>query len=151
MRRLPLLFATLALVACEPAPGDAPAEAEGPALVVEGAWARPADTTGAARSAAYFTLRNRGEEPERLVGVRTGIARVAEVHQSLAEDGVMRMRPVSGGVEVAPGTAVAFEPGGYHVMLIDLQRPLRPGDRFALVLRLEPAGEREVEVEVRER
>ncbi len=151
MRPLLILFAALALAACEPAPDGAPAETAEPDLRVEDAWARPADTTGAARSAVYFTLRNGSEAPARLTGARADVARVAEVHQSFEEGGVMRMRPISGGVEVAPGAALAFEPGGYHVMLIDLERPLTPGARFALVLTLEPAGEREVEVEVRER
>jgi copper(I)-binding protein len=146
MRALLLFVALLTLAACEPAPG---VETEEEGLSVEEVWARPADTTGAARSAAYFTLRNGTAEPVRLVGVRTDVARVAEIHLSFEENGMMRMRPVVDGVEVAPGEAVAFEPGGYHVMLIDLQRPLAAGDRFPLALTFEGADEREVEVEVR--
>lgn len=146
MRTLLVLVALLALAACEPTPDAEPEEGM---LSVENAWARPAGTTGPMRSAAYFTLRNGTAEPVRLVGVRTDVARVAELHQSFEENGVMRMRPVMDGVEVAPGEAVAFEPGGYHIMLIDLRRPLVAGDRFPMALTFEGEGEREVEVEVR--
>ena len=147
MRALLVLFAAIALGACEPTPE--PAEAPVTDLVVEYAWARPADTSGVDRSAAYFTLRNGPAEPARLVSARTDVTRVAEIHLSFEENGVMRMRPVVDGVEVAPGETVAFEPGGYHIMLIDLQRPLAPGDRFPLTLVFDGADEREVEVEVR--
>ena len=138
----------LTLAACEPAPEAA--DETPAALAVEEAWARPADTTGAARSAVYFMLRNEGGTSGRLVDARADVARVVEIHQSFEEGGVMRMRPVAGGVEVGPGEAVAFEPGGYHLMLIDLQRPLAPRDTFPLTLTFEPGGEREVDVEVRE-
>lgn len=150
MRVALALAALLALAACEPRlETGTDTGTERGSLSVEDVWARPADTTGAARSAAYFVLRNGTAEPVRLVGVRTDVARVAEIHLSFEENGVMRMRPAVDGVEVAPGEAVAFEPGGYHVMLIDLQRPLVPGDRFPLVLNFRAEGEREVEAEVR--
>jgi copper(I)-binding protein len=149
MRLLLALFAALALAACEPAPDASTPETPQGGLTVDDAWARPADTTGAARSAAYFTLRNDLAEPVRLVAADAEAARVTEVHLSFEEGGVMRMRPVVDGVEVAPGEAVAFEPGGYHVMLIDLKRPLAEGERFPLTLTFDGENEREVEVEVR--
>ena len=151
MRLLLVLFAALALAACEPASDESapevPAATEGE-LTIDDVWARPADTTGAARSAAYFTLRNGLAEPVRLVSANTDVARVTEVHQSFEENGVMRMRPVVDGVEVGAGEVVAFEPGGYHLMLIDLQRPLVEGDRFPLTLTFD-GDERNVEAEVR--
>ena len=150
--RVVLAFAALlALAACERVADAEMSGAEGVEGVVNvaEAWARPADTSGVNRSAAYFMLRNGTAEPVGLVGVRTDVARVAELHQSFQEDGVMRMRPTVDGVEIAPDEAVVFEPGGYHVMLIDLQRPLVAGDRFPMTLTLEPGGAREVEVEVR--
>jgi copper(I)-binding protein len=149
MRALLVLLAALALAACEPAPDTERTEAPVTDLVVENAWARPADTSGVDRSAAYFTLRNGRADSARLLSARTDVTRVTEIHLSFEENGVMRMRPVVDGVEVAPGETVAFEPGGYHIMLIDLQRPLAPGDRFPLTLVFDGADEREVEVEVR--
>ena len=147
MRLLLVLFAAFALAACE-SPDPEPASPEG-MLTVHDVWARPADTTGVDRSAAYFTLQNGLAEPVRLVSARTDAARVTEIHLSFEENGVMRMRPVVDGVEVAPGEAVAFEPGGYHIMLIDLQRPLVEGDRFPMTLTFDGADEQTVEAEVR--
>lgn len=148
-RAVIVLVAALALAACEPTPDAGPTEAPVADLLIEDAWARPADTSGVDRSAAYFTLRNGRVDSVRLGSARTDVARVAEVHQSFEENSVMRMRPVVDGIEVAPGETVAFEPGSYHIMLIDLQRPLVEGDRFSLLLTFGEAGERTVEVEVR--
>lgn len=149
MRLLLVFFAALALAACEPTPDPSMPKDTNGELTVEDVWARPADTTGAARSAAYFTLRNGLAEPVRLVSAGADVARVTEVHRSFEEDGIMRMRPVADGVEVGAGETVAFEPGGYHIMLIDLQRPLAEGDRFPLTLTFDGADERTVEAEVR--
>ncbi len=43
------------------------------------------------------------------------------------DGGVMKMRPVEGGLEIKPGETVTFKPGGYHVMLVDLKAPLQAG------------------------
>lgn len=149
MRLLLVLFAALTLAACEPASDAPPPETPEGALVVEDAWARPADTTDAARSAAYFMVRNGLAEPARLVSARADVARVTEVHRSFEEGGVMRMRPVVDGVEVGAGETVPFEPGSYHIMLIDLQRPIAPGDRFPMTLTFDGGTEQRIEVEVR--
>lgn len=150
-------FAVLAVAACEPArdagmPPDAAAGTAAAGLLrVEAAWAPPADTAAVGYGAAYFTLHNAAAAPVRVAGVRAEVARVAELHQSYLDAGVMRMRPALGGVVVPPGDSLAFAPGGYHVMLIGLQRSLVPGDRFPLVLVLEPGGEQTVGVVVRPR
>lgn len=118
-----------------------------PAVEVHDVWARSAEAGRA--TAVYFTLQNSGGAPDRLLGVATESARAAELHESTVDaEGVMRMRPVEA-VEIPAGEAVAFEPGGYHVMLIDLARDLRPDERVALTLRFEASGAREVQAEVR--
>ncbi len=100
-----------------------------------------------ATSAVYFVLRNRGGGPDRLVAARTEVAGVVEIHRSAIEDGVMRMRQVEG-IEVPAGGEARLEPGGYHLMLIGVNRELREGDRFEVVLEFELSGTRTVEVEV---
>jgi hypothetical protein len=143
-----LLALGAAATACRP--GGPPA----PEIVVEDAWARPTRAApgphGGATSAAYMTIRNRGDAPDRLLAASAGdLAGATELHRSLIEEGVMRMRPADV-VEIAPGEAVRLEPGGLHVMLIDVARELRPGDRFTLSLTFERTGTVEVEVPVRE-
>ncbi len=63
--------------------------------------------------------------------------------------GTMTMQEVAR-VEVPAGETVAFEPGGYHVMLLDLAEPLVAGDTFEMELTFEKAGTVTVEVEVRD-
>lgn len=62
----------------------------------------------------------------------------------------MKMRPLSGGVEVPASGRVEFKPGSYHIMLIGLKRDLKVGDRFTVTPELEKSGTLTVESEVRE-
>ena len=120
-------------------------------LVVEGAWARaatrPTDGSGGT-SAVYMQLRNPGGELDRLLGATSDVATMTEVHRTTVEDGVMRMRP-AGPIDVPAGETVTLQPGGLHVMLIDLRHDLVAGERLAVTLQFERAGELTVEAEIR--
>ncbi len=106
-------------------------------ITVDKVWARP--SIGAANSsAAYFTVTDAGS-PDRLVGVSTPAAALAELHESIDDHGVMKMRGIAG-VALEPGKPVNFAPGGYHVMLMGLTKPLKAGDSFPLTLRFEHAA-----------
>lgn len=136
----------------------------GPQIVVEEAWARPAEVMlghgehGSGEShaeigsmtAVYLTLRNEGTAPDRLVAVETDVAEAAELHQTRLEGDVARMEPVAGGIPLTMGERLVMQPGGFHIMLIGLKRPLQPGDRFTLTLRFEQSPPLNVEVEVRQ-
>ena len=61
---------------------------------------------------------------------------------------MLKMQKVDDGVSVTPGTRVAFAPMGYHIMLTQLNGPLRDGQFFALVLHFEKAGDISVDVDV---
>lgn len=98
------------------------------------AWATlPGQTVGA----VYMQVRSNA--PARLVAVRSPAARAAEVHQMNNDGGVMRMRRVDS-LDLPAGKTVVFEPGGYHVMLTDVVRPLKAGQRVALTLVIEEKG-----------
>lgn len=114
-------------------------------ITVDKPWARPSIGT-AGMSAAYFTITD-GGPADRLVGVSTPIAGSADIHESLEENGVMKMRGVAG-VALEPGKPVTFRPGGYHVMLMGLKQPLKAGDSFPLTLRFEHAAPLTVNVTV---
>lgn len=75
----------------------------------------------------------------RLIGARSDIAQNTEVHEMAMQGQMMRMREVAA-VPLPRGQAVALAPGGYHVMLIGLKRPLSAGDQVALTLVFEDAG-----------
>lgn len=101
-------------------------------------------------TAAYFTLENRSDRADRLVSVASPVARRAELHESRVENGVMRMRPVEG-IAVPAGGSVRLEPGGLHVMLMELSEPIAEGRRVPLTLTFESGATLAVDAEVRSR
>lgn len=112
-------------------------------------WSRPLPAVSR-NGAAYMMLTNKGQSTDRLVAISTPRAKMAEIHNHVMEDGVMKMRPVAGGVELAPGETATFAPGGLHVMLMGLTEPLVEGDGFPLILEFEHAGTIEVKVMISE-
>ena len=134
--------ATLAIALLTAAP---PVLAEGDEVVIEGAWSRA--SIGTSRpGVAYMTLRNTGDAPVAVTGLRTDLAMMPMIHASTTDaQGVTRMTHMEQ-VEIAAGETVALEPGGLHVMLMDLQRPMVEGESFTLSLIL--AGGEEIAVEV---
>lgn len=112
---------------------------------VEAAWSRP---TVQGQKAGGSFLRIESPTADRLVGGSSPVAGRVELHTMKMEGDVMRMREVDG-IEVPAGQAVALQPGGLHLMLMDLKSPLKAGDRFPLTLKFEKAGEVPVQVEVR--
>jgi len=116
-------------------------------IAVSEAWARatpPAARTGA----VYATIRNSGGAPDRLIGIESDVADGGVIHEMTMEGDVMRMRPLTDGVVVAPGETVALAPGGLHGMLIDLKQPLKAGDTFHATAVFETAGRIEISVPV---
>ena len=120
-------------------------------LRVEHPYALPT-APGARTGAVYLRLiRNPGKSADRLVSATTPIAARVELHNSSIDaTGVMRMREIDA-IEVPASTDVSIRHGGgLHLMLIDLQAPLKNGDRFPLTLRFERSGAVEVKVWVQQ-
>lgn len=121
------------------------ATADASNITLEHAWARP--TAGAATTgAAYFTVTDKGA-PDHLVGASTPIAATAELHETINDNGIMKMRSVPS-IALLPGKPVTFEPGGYHVMLMGLKGALKAGTSFPLTLTFEHAQPITVTVKV---
>jgi copper(I)-binding protein len=138
----PLLFAPLP-IAVSPA-ALAQAVAHG-GIVVRHVWARAAAEEGMS-SVVYLTIVNRGAD-DALTHARTPVATAAVLHQTRNDGGVMRMLGVAS-VPVPAGQSVTFKPGGYHIMLVGLQKPLNPGDTFPISLTFAHAGTLIVEAHV---
>ncbi len=117
-------------------------------LKIDHPFAR-ATPPGAKVAGVFVTVENTGTQPDRLLSVSTPIAGVAELHQMSVDAGVMRMRGVAA-LEVRPGEKLQLKPGGYHVMLSELRRPLKVGDKFPLTLTFQNGGAVEVSVWVEE-
>ena len=114
-------------------------------LQVTDIWAR-ATAGGAQTAAVYATLRS--SAGDQLTGASTPVAKEAQLHQMSIDGHMMKMRQVDH-VDLPAGQAVTFKPGGYHVMLVGVSRPLVEGETFPLTLTFAKAGTQSVTVEVR--
>ena len=108
-------------------------------LRIDHPWAR-ASPGMATVAGGYFKVANRGDTDDRLVRVTAEGAGRAEIHEMAMADGVMTMRHVPGGLTVPAGGELVLKPGGFHVMFMDLQHPLKKGDKVSGTLTFEKAG-----------
>jgi len=83
----------------------------------------------------------------RVVSASSPVAGVVEIHEMAMDGNIMRMRAVPA-LDLPAGKAVELKPGGYHVMLMDLKKPLAAGETVPISLIIEAAGRRET-VEVK--
>jgi copper(I)-binding protein len=117
-------------------------------LVIADPWSR-ATPKGASVAGGFMKITNTGTVPDRLIGGSSDVANSFEVHEMSMADGVARMRPVKGGLEIKPGESVELKPGSYHVMFVGLKKPLGVGDHIKATLMFENAGKIDVEYDVR--
>lgn len=97
-------------------------------------------------AAVYFTARGAGED-DALIAATTDVAGDVQIHESITSDeGTMSMQPVPR-LELPAGGQLILEPGGYHLMLVDVDE-LEVGDTISVRLTWEVAGEMTVEAEV---
>jgi copper(I)-binding protein len=118
-------------------------------LTVSQAWARPTPPA-ASVAAVYFSITNSGSHADRLEAVSSAIAAKVELHENRNAQGIIEMREVTA-VDCPAGATVRSEPGGLHVMLIGLNRPLTTGTAFSLALRFRDAGALTLQVAVENR
>lgn len=102
-------------------------------LNVQNAWAR-ATVQGQKATGAFMQIT--APAASTLVSVSTPVAGVAEVHEMKMDGDVMRMRPLTKGLELPAGKAVQLKPGGYHLMLMDLKLPLQKDTTIPITLTL---------------
>jgi copper(I)-binding protein len=93
-------------------------------------------------------LRNAGAA-DRVVGASSPVAGRIEMHVTLREGDVMKMREMKS-FEIPAGGSFELKPGGAHLMLLDLKRPLKKGEKVPLTLKLEKGGEVKAELTVEE-
>ena len=149
-------------------------EVPGADLEVTGAWARTSPAVATA-GAVYLTITNDGDADDALLAadVDPSVAASVEIHETVAVEGdgmttettgmgdemssdttgmgggMMEMQPVDE-IPIPAGETVALEPGGYHVMLLDLAEPLEVGDTIDVTLTFEEADDMTVTAEVRD-
>ena len=118
-------------------------------ITVTNLWGRPSPGS-AANAAFYLSIHNNGPELEELVAADIDICGQTELHEStIDENSVMSMQHVEK-IKVPPGETIHLEPGGLHIMCIDRQADLAPGDSIPITLQFANYGELSVEAEIRE-
>jgi len=140
MSRIVLVAAVLGLLAL---PAQAADVIVGQ-LKISAPWAR-ATPKGASVGGGYMTITNTGSAPDRLLGGASGVAKEVQLHEMSMDKGVMKMRPLAGGLEIKPGESVTLKPGGYHLMFVRLNQQLKQGETFKVTLEFAKAGKVDVD------
>ncbi len=115
-------------------------------LTIDQPWA-PHTGKRTMSAAVYLAIHNAGDTDDTLVDVQSDVAEMTTLHRSYEEDGIMRMDHIDA-LDIPAGGDAALSPGGYHIMLMQLEAPLKRGEYFPLTLVFENAGEVEVMVEI---
>ena len=147
MRKLITMSFCAALVTCIAGASARADEVKAGDLVISQAWTR-ATPNGAKIGTGYFTIENKGTTADKLVGVSGEVSDKIEVHEMSMNNGVMKMRPVDGGLTIEPGKTVKLAPSGYHLMIMDLKSPLKQGGKVPVTLEFEKAGKVAVMLDV---
>jgi periplasmic copper chaperone A len=116
-------------------------------IQVANPWTR-ATPKGSTIAGGYMTITNKGTAPDRLIAGSAAPAGRFEVHKMAMENGVMKMRPVEGGLEIKPGETVELKPGSFHIMMMGLKQPLEKGQHIKGTLTFEKAGKVDIEYAV---
>lgn len=157
-RRLTALLAvglTLgALTGCSsgaaPVPDPGASSAAAASLELSDGWAKAADS---GMTAVFGTLRNTGDRAVTVTGVTTdAVAGTAQLHETVMdqESGSTQMQEKPGGFGIEPGRSLTLEPGGNHIMLMDLKCSLKAGTELGLDLELQDGAGEHLTVPVRD-
>jgi copper(I)-binding protein len=118
------------------------------APTIDGAWARAA--AAGSNSAAYFTIKGATGQADALVSASSADAGMVELNETTTDAaGMAGMAPIDR-IDVAAGATVVLEPGGYHVMLMNLKKELAVGGTLQLELVFQTAGKVTVQAEIRQ-
>lgn len=116
-------------------------------VTVEQAWARV--NPGSAKTGAiYLTIHNKADADDFLLAVDSAVAKTTAIHESMVQDGISKMTPIPGGLNMPSHGEVVMRPGGIHIMLAGLVAPLKPGDRLPVRMVFRDAGPLDLEVPI---
>ncbi|WP_457622733.1 copper chaperone PCu(A)C [Persephonella sp.] len=118
-----------------------------PVLTIENPWVR-AVPPNMSMTAGYMVIHNNSNEDDYLIGVKSDISKMAEIHLSVEENNVVKMKHVKE-LKIPARSKVELKPGGYHIMFMKLNKKLSPGEKVTIKLIFKKAGEKTVEAEVK--
>ena len=142
-----VLVATLTFSGCTSTP---PATNELPkvGIIIEDAWVRASEYSAAAggMTGVFAKITNRGDKTITLIGGSTDIAKMVQTHEVV--DGMMQEK--KGGIEIHVGETVVLQPGGLHIMLMDLTKPILVGDKISFTFKFDKADPQTFELTAKE-
>ena len=100
-------------------------------------------------TAGFLSITNSGSQDCKILSAESPLSDRLEFHDHLHSDGMMRMRPVAGGLQINAGETLVFQPGGLHIMLFNLQQPLVAGESTPLQLNTDQCGTLQINAEIR--
>ncbi len=116
-------------------------------LSIDDVWARTGQPGQV--SAAFMDVKNKGAA-DKIVSAHCDCAKATELHDMKMADGKMLMMQVPA-MDVPANGDLKLKPGGYHIMLIGLNRPLVAGETLPIKLKFEKAGEVTVQAQIKDR
>ena len=119
------------------------------ALEIDHPYAR-ATPPNAPVSGGYMTIRNTGEQADRLISGEAAFAKRVEIHEMAMDGDVMKMRQLADGLEIPAGGEVVLKPGGYHVMFIGIDSQFKDGESRKVKITFEKAGTIELDFSVQD-
>lgn len=117
-------------------------------VMVEHGWSRPTPP-GVAVGVGYMAIHNHTGAAVRFTGATSEVATRVSIHETLADNGMMRMKPLPDGVSIDSGQSVEFKPLSYHLMLEGLKQPLKVGQKIPVTLKFERIPAQNAVLEVR--
>lgn len=114
-------------------------------IEINDSWLRPGAV--GMNTAMYFEIINKGEKADTLYMAKSNLANIVELHETYKKDDMMGMRKTDY-VVIKAKSSFKFQPGGNHVMLIDLKRKLKIGDKGEVTLFFKKEGKVKVKAVV---
>lgn len=129
-----VLFAAVSLTGCAP---EATNELPKTGIIIEDAWVRASEYSAEAggMTGIFAKITNNGDKTITLVGGSTDAAMMVQTHEVV--DGMMQEK--KGGIEIHVGQTVTLQPGGLHVMLMNLTKPIVVGDKIDFTFKFDKA------------
>jgi copper(I)-binding protein len=128
-----IMFGAVALTGCAPTETTPTVNS----VTIEDAWVRSSDMTAKAggMTGVFGKFTNNGTTDVAISGGSTDMAMMVEVHEVV--DGMMKEK--EGGIVIKPGETVILEPGGLHIMLMNIKKPIVAGDKMSITVKFDGA------------
>jgi hypothetical protein len=115
---------------------------------IENAWARANVVTENGNSAVFMDIINHSDGEDKLISATTDVCETVELHTHKKIGNIYQMRPIEA-ISLPKGKKVSLKPGGLHIMLLNLKKPLNEGDTIQVTLAFENTDEQTLLIEVR--